>query len=310
MVKKNNKLKKNNSAKYSNLKKKIKEKKRKKKDKRIIRKKIFDKNYFITDLSFIDKYEEDEKKRIIIKEKENNIKNMNKKIFKLKLVYRPLTNNIELIGNYVDSSDPHNNLLINENINKCCYLLNQDNNIIAPIFINDTLNDGKANYNNKISDESLESNLKEKAKNSKKKKLSENKNEKIKKVFYFHICKKNLINSLLLNENSIINYIIIFLSGNYSGYFEENKNNLSNLKSDNFNILLNRKNSLENPQFHNFKVIGTGKDEYGEYIIKGEFNLIKNIEQYEKENNFSKEKNIINKVINLGSLYFHKIYNI
>ncbi len=168
----------------------------------------------------------------------------------------------------------------------------------------------KANYNNKISDESLESNLKEKAKNSKKKKLSENKNEKIKKVFYFHICKKNLINSLLLNENSIINYIIIFLSGNYSGYFEENKNNLSNLKSDNFNILLNRKNSLENPEFHNFKVIGTGKDEYGEYIINGEFNLIKNTEQYEKENNFSKEKNIINKVINLGSLYFHKIYNI
>ena len=59
----------------------INKRKSNKNNKRIIKKKNPDENEFITDLSFIDKYEEEEKNRIIKKEEENNIKNRNKKLY-------------------------------------------------------------------------------------------------------------------------------------------------------------------------------------------------------------------------------------
>ena len=60
----------------------------------------------------------------------------------------------------------------------------------------------------------------------------------------------------------------------------------------------------------NFDIIGKGKDEYAEYIIKGNMSLITDLNQYNKENSFLNEKQIDNKVINFGEINFKKTYNI
>ena len=273
---------------------KINKKKINKSNKRIIKRKKFDENEYITDLSFIDKYEEEEKNRILQKEEENFIKSRNKKLYKLKICYRPLKNSIELIGKCFEKNDDIKDILLNKTYDQCCYLLNKDNNIIVPISINEILKDEK---------------IKHKLPNQKKitKKYGNDENDSF---FYLHICKKNLINCILLNESYIINYINILLSGNYSGFFEEIKNNKKILKVDNFDIYLNKNIFGDNNEFHYLNVVGKGKDEYGEYIIKGNINLIKDLEEFKKENNFKNIKNINNKVINFGEMTFKKIYDI
>ena len=273
---------------------KINNKKINKNNKRIIKKKKPDENEYITDLSFIDKYEEEEKNRILQKEEENFIKNRNKKLYKLKICYRPLKNSIELIGKCVEKNDDINDILLNETSNQCCYLLNKDNNIIVPISINEILKDEKKKL--KLQNQ--------------KKIVQKYKNIDKDSFFYLHISKKNLINCILLNESHMINYINIFLSGNYSGFFEEIKNNKKILKVDNFDIYLNKNIFGDNNEFHYLNVVGKGKDEYGEYIIKGNINLIKELEQFKKENNFKNMKSINNKVINFGEITFKKIYDI
>ena len=273
---------------------KINNKKISKNNKRIIKKKKPDENEYITDLSFIDKYEEEEKNRILQKEEENFIKNRNKKLYKLKICYRPLKNSIELIGKCVEKNDDINDILLNETFNQCCYLLNKDNNIIVPISINEILKDEKKKLKFQ----------------NQKKIVQKYKNIDNDSFFYLHISKKNLINCILLNESLMINYINIFLSGNYSGFFEEIKNNKKILKVDNFDIYLNKNIFGDNNEFHYLNVVGKGKDEYGEYIIKGNINLIKELEQFKKENNFKNMKNINNKVINFGEITFKKIYDI
>ena len=273
---------------------KINNKKINKNNKRIIKKKKPDENEYITDLSFIDKYEEEEKNRILQKEEENFIKNRNKKLYKLKICYRPLKNSIELIGKCVEKNDDINDILLNETSNQCCYLLNKDNNIIVPISINEILKDEKKKL--KLQNQ--------------KKIVQKYKNIDKDSFFYLHISKKNLINCILLNESHMINYINIFLSGNYSGFFEEIKNNKKILKVDNFDIYLNKNIFGDNNEFHYLNVVGKGKDEYGEYIIKGNINLIKDLELFKKENNFKNMKNINNKVINFGEITFKKIYDI
>ena len=199
------------------------------KNKRLIKKKILDKKEFITDLSFIDKYEEEEKKRILKEEKANNIKIRNKKIYKLKLCYRPLTNNIELIGSYVEKEGTFNDTLIKSDSYKCCYLLNKDNHIVVPIAIKDILNNDSYFDQKNLFVEKKNSNEKCKISKNKslfKKKLTNPFNYKFNdSLIYLHLCKKNLINCLLINNFHIINYINIFLSGNYTGFFEENNNN-------------------------------------------------------------------------------------
>ena len=261
-----------------------------KNNKRTIKKKKPNEDEYITDLSFIDKYEEEEKNRIFQIEEQDLIKSRNKKLYKLKICYRPLKNSIELIGKCYEKDDDIKDILLNENSNQCCYILNKDNNIIAPISINEILKDGKTKHQKKTS---------EKYGNSKKDSF-----------FYLHICNKNLINCILLNENYIINYINIFLSGNYSGFFEEIKNDKKILKVDNFDIFLIKNIFEDKNEYYNFEVIGKGKDEYGEYIIKGKINLIKEIEQFKKENIFKNTKNVNNKVINFGEISFKKIYDI
>ena len=273
---------------------KINNKKINKNNKRIIKKKKPDENEYITDLSFIDKYEEEEKNRILQKEEENFIKNRNKKLYKLKICYRPLKNSIELIGKCVEKNDDINDILLNETSNQCCYLLNKDNNIIVPISINEILKDEKKKL--KLQNQ--------------KKIVQKYKNIDKDSFFYLHISKKNLINCILLNESHMINYINMFLSGNYSGFFEEIKNNKKILKVDNFDIYLNKNIFGDNNEFHYLNVVGKGKDEYGEYIIKGNINLIKDLEQFKKENNFKNMKSINNKVINFGEITFKKIYDI
>ena len=259
-----------------------------KNNKRTIKKKKPNEDEYITDLSFIDKYEEEEKNRIFQIEEQDLIKSRNKKLYKLKICYRPLKNSIELIGKCYEKDDDIKDILLNENSNQCCYILNKDNNIIVPIAINEILKDGKTKHQKKTS---------EKYGNSKKDSF-----------LYLHICNKNLINCILLNENYIINYINIFLSGNYSGFFEEIKNDKKILKVDNFDIFLIKNIFEDKNEYYNFEVIGKGKDVYGEYIIKGKINLIKEIEQFKKENIFKNTKNVNNKVINFGEMTFKKIY--
>ena len=261
-----------------------------KNNKRTIKKKKPNEDEYITDLSFIDKYEEEEKNRIFQIEEQDLIKSRNKKLYKLKICYRPLKNSIELIGKCYEKDDDIKDILLNENSNQCCYILNKDNNIIVPIAINEILKDGKTKHQKKTS---------EKYGNSKKDSF-----------LYLHICNKNLINCILLNENYIINYINIFLSGNYSGFFEEIKNDKKILKVDNFDIFLIKNIFEDKNEYYNLDVIGKGKDEYGEYIIKGKINLIKEIEQFKKENIFKNTKNVNNKVINFGEMTFKKIYDI
>ena len=82
------------------------------------------------------------------------------------------------------------------------------------------------------------------------------------------------------------------------------------MKVDNFDIFLIKNIFEDKNEYYNFEVIGKGKDVYGEYIIKGKINLIKEIEQFKKENIFKNTKNVNNKVINFGEMTFKKIYDI
>jgi len=325
MVKKIKKsLKSNNKNEVSKYKKKLNFVTIKRGKKRIVKNTFYDKDEFVTDLSFIDKYEEDEKERIKIKENENIIKFQNKKAYFLKICYRPLTNNIELIGryfeenNYSNSANNNEKSLLNLN-NKCSYLFNQYNNVVAPILYENIFNiennnknninnnfENKNNVLNENGDEVQEKIEIQKLKRKKRKSSSKNK----KQFFYLHICKKNIISCLLLNEYSLINYIVAFLSGMYSGYFEElNKNDKSELKVDSFNIFLNLSDKISNDDFYNIDVLGRGKDKYGEYLIKGSLKLIHNLTQYNKENDINDIKNN-DKVIKFGNIFFHKIYNL
>jgi len=324
MVKKAKKTLKSKSYNISNTKRKlnlivIKNNKRKKN-----KKKLYDKSEYITDLSFIDKCEEDEKRRIKIKENENIIRIQNKKLFNLKICYRPTTNNIELIGNYLEGEENNNVNKIKNNKNnhnkyllhnKCSYLLIRNNNIVVPILNEDILNiDNKNNDKNKVINNLNENEKKDNGNiqiNNKKNRIKKTHLKyKNKQFFYIHICKKNIINFLLLNEYSIINYILSFLSGIYSGYFEEsNKNNSLVLKVDTFNLFLYNHNSINNNDFSNIQILGKGKDEYGDYIIKGNMELIHNLEKYQNENENINKKDK-DKVIYFGNLNFHKIYNI
>ena len=76
-----------------------------KNNKRTIKKKKPNEDEYITDLSFIDKYEEEEKNRIFQIEEQDLIKSRNKKLYKLKICYRPLKNSIELIGKCYEKDD-------------------------------------------------------------------------------------------------------------------------------------------------------------------------------------------------------------
>ena len=285
-----------------------------KNNKRKIKKSFYDKNEYITDLSFIDKYEEEEKERLRIKENESLINFLNNKIYTMKIGYRPISNNIELIGTYIqyeknNIGKNNKNTLVN---NKCSYLLFQDNNIIAPILNEEILNiDNNNNINNVMKNNNYneEEIIENAGKQIRKKKLK----KKGKQYFYVHICKKNIIKCLLINEYSLINYILIFLSGIYSGYFEEkNKSDLTILKVDSFHLFLSVNNIINNEEFYNIEVFGKGKDEYGEYIIKGKMQLIHNIEQYQKENEIinNNKNSDFNKIIFFGNISFHKNYKL
>ena len=76
-------------------------------------------------------------------------------------------------------------------------------------------------------------------------------------------------------------------------------------------MFLNVNNKINNAELYNIDVFGKGKDEYGEYTIKGKMNLINNIEQYQQENqNIKINIKNSNKIIYFGNILFHKNYNI
>ena len=263
---------------------------------------------YITDLSFIDKFEDAEKQRITKYEKENQIYILNQRKFELKIYFRPLTNNIEFIGTF-ESNNYNEKNNSKKKLNNCSYYLIQNNQIIIPVAMRDINNKSKnltdINNNNNISSDKNNKIETKKNINNKyriKKKLI--KKQKEKEFLYIHISKNNLINLLLINELNLINYILMFLSGTYSGYYQEkNKKNELILKVDSFHLTL-----AMNKDYYDIDVFGKGKDEYGEYIIKGKMSLINNLQNYLELNN----SNIIeiSKIINFGNIFFTKNYNI
>lgn len=205
MVKRIKKSFKSKSYNLSKTKNKVKLSPIKENRRKIRKKKLYEKNEYITDLSFIDKYEKDEQERIKIKENENLMKIQNHKLYTLKICYRPSTNNIELIGQYIDDEGMNDINKINNNLinclvnNKCSYLLIQDNDIVAPILNEEIINMDNKKDNEKNKEINI-TNKKEKAdnlkniKNSRNKKKYKNKitnlKNKNKQFLYVHISKK------------------------------------------------------------------------------------------------------------------------
>ena len=90
----------------------------------------------------------------------------------------------------------------------------------------------------------------------------------------FMIC-FDIINCILLNESHIINFLNIFLSGNYSGFFEEIKNGTLNyynsvLKDETITVTGNKAN-IKGKTTLKAKVYGTE----GEWTLPTDANFEK-----------------------------------
>lgn len=244
-----------------------------------------DDNY-VTDFNFIDVLEKEDKLRVE-GNGETNVVGI-KQSFDMKFIYRPSKNNLELIGKYftIDNKKGTNNWY------DCAYHLVQDKTVIANIDLSKINNEeNQINNNNQI----------QKKNNQNKKNQS----------FYLHINKSNLVSCLSINEYPIKEYILSFLSGEYSGYVKElNRRRKIRAKTDNFMIFLYLRND-------GIEVLGKGKNELGEYIIKGTMTLINNFLQYQELNLNTNNHKSLNKnnnnnegTINFGKITFDKIYGI
>lgn len=103
----------------------------------------------------------------------------------------------------------------------------------------------------------------------------------------------NLVELLLIPSSSLLNYILLYLSGNYSGYF------------------LNKDKTIEDAFFINFvlennetRLIGNGVNGFGEFRLTGVINLIKSKEEIIQMNINSKDSD----TISLGYFSMKRIY--
>ena len=178
---------------------------------------------------------------------EKNLKILKKKNinFQGNLIYRLIekknffNSQIELIGicNYLNNK--LKKIQINFDNNFFSYLLFKNNNLIYEIPSN------KIEYSKK-----------------------NNKNKKLDNIF-IKISNNNFPEILLINDNDILNYILIFLTGNYSGYYKINEK----IIEDNFYLCYYiEKYNNEN----NIKLLGKGKDLNGEYNLNGSIYLYQN----------------------------------
>lgn len=256
---------------------------KKSKKRKIINKFDKDKDY-VTEFDFIDKLEEEDKIRV--KDNEAYFSSPQIQKFDMNIFYRPGNNTIEMAGNYFTVN--HRKKYLPPKFS-CGYFLKNDKVVTACLNI-EKLKPTSNEYNKMSNNNNYEINMIKK-----------------RKYFYVNITKINLISCLLLTEYKLLDYILVFLSGNYSGFFQElNKRNNLRGKQDNFFIFAN--NSEQN-----IEVLGKGNNEYGNYIIKGFMSLVQNNKEFieiNKVSNINYRTGNNNEVICFGSINFDKIYGI
>jgi len=212
-----------------------------------------------------------EKKQKIVKKK--NIKLQGNLIYRIVEKKNLFNSQIELIGicDYINNKKKS----INFENNFFSFLLIKNNNLIYEIPSNKIEHSNKNNKNIKLNN------------------------------FFIKISNNNFPEILLINDDDILNYILIFLTGNYSGYYRMNEK----IIEDNFYLcyFIERYND-ENK----IKILGKGKDLNGEYNLNGLIFLYQNknvlINNNMKHNNNNLNKALYNNCIILGEFDIKKCY--
>ena len=123
----------------------------------------------------------------------------------------------------------------------------------------------------------------------------------IKNDFYlFTVASCNITETLLIQNSTILNHILMFLSGQYNGYYIDDGKTIE----DNFYLSYIYDNYNHNEQ----KLIGIGKNYQGEYELLGSIKLLttKKVMIERNSKNAKKEK----EVFILGDITLKKIYHI
>lgn len=123
----------------------------------------------------------------------------------------------------------------------------------------------------------------------------------IKNDFYlFTVASCNITETLLIQNSTILNHILMFLSGQYNGYYIDDGKTIE----DNFYLSYIYDNYNHNEQ----KLIGIGKNYQGEYELLGSIKLLTTKKEMIERNskNAKKEK----EVFILGDITLKKIYHI
>lgn len=182
------------------------------------------------------------------------------------LIYRFTLDQIEISGEW---SEPRTGLH-----QKLSYLLLKRDNILLPI------------YKYQIDYTNFDPNIPIK--------------DYIKNDFYLlTIASCNITEALLIQNTSILNHILMFLSGQYIGYYIDNGKTIE----DNFYLSYVYDNFNQNEQ----RLIGIGKNHQGEYELLGSIKLLTSKKEMIERNskNTKKEK----EVFILGDITLKKIYH-
>lgn len=112
-------------------------------------------------------------------------------------------------------------------------------------------------------------------------------------TFSLVVASGNLIELLLIPSSSLLNHILLYLSGNYSGYF------------------VNKSKTIEDGFFINFvfenndtRIIGNGVNPFGEFHLNGEIKFVKSKEEIVSMNINNKDSD----TISLGDICFKRTY--
>ena len=212
-----------------------------------------------------------EKKQKILKKKK--LKFQGNLIYRLVEKKNYFNSQIELIGicDYINNKKKS----INFENNFFSFLLIKNNNLIYEIPSN------KIEHSNK-----------------------NNKNKKLNNIF-IKISNNNFPEILLINDNDILNYILIFLTGHYSGYYRIDEK----IIEDNFYLCFFIENYIDE---NKIKILGKGKDLNGEYNLNGLIYLYQNknvlINNNMKHNYNNINSSLYDNCIILGEIDLKKCY--
>lgn len=215
---------------------------------------------FISDIDIIENLSNASK---LMKSDNNSIHTIS---INAELIYRYTLDQIEISGEW---SDPHTGLH-----QKLSYLLLKRDNILLPI------------YKYQIDYTHFDPNIPI--------------DKYIKNDFYlFTIASCNITETLLIQNTSILSHILMFLSGQYIGYYINDSKTIE----DNFYLSYIYDNFNQNEQ----RLIGIGKNYQGEYELLGSIRLLTSKKEMIERNskNAKKEK----EVFILGDITLKKIYH-